>query len=88
MEIKQLNEELIAEEKVLKEYGDTMLEQYGEIPKDLFKKLVDMKMKRYKGETISERTLYDDIHENFSELSDEELYELVQSGFRKEDKTL
>ncbi len=81
MEIKQLNEELIAEQEILKKYGDTMLEQYGEIPKDLLKKLIDMKMKRYKGETISERALYDDIHENFTELSDEELYKLTQNSF-------
>lgn len=46
MDKKQLNEELIAEEKVLKEYGDAMMEEFGQIPEGIVKGLIDIEMGR------------------------------------------
>ncbi len=46
MKIKQLNEELIAEEKVLEEYGDAMMKKFGQIPEGVVKGLIDIEMGR------------------------------------------
>ncbi len=46
MKIKQLNEELIAEEKVLEEYSDAMMEEFGQIPEGVVKGLIDIEMGR------------------------------------------
>ena len=44
MDIKQLNEELIAEEKVLKEYGEAIMEEFGQIPERVLKGLINIEM--------------------------------------------
>ena len=46
MDKKQLNEEMMAEKKVLKEYGESMMEEFGQIPDLLVDGLIDSEMGR------------------------------------------
>ncbi len=42
----EINEELIAEEKVLEEYSEVMMEEFGQIPDLLLAGLIDSEMGR------------------------------------------